>query len=997
MFWVKNLEERYFQVWILCCVDSRREAKEFLPFFFFFISFFFFFFKAALKTLSTVHKDFLAQIKPRVEQWSDNSQMGDLILSLVPFFKLYPVYVSEFEQQMKTLRETKSSNTAFAGFLSNAFKQLGDPSNDLASLLVTPVQRIPRYLMLVRSMLKHTWAEHPDYANLKTAEEQISAVAVTVDQKAKDAENVQKMHHVDTILEDCDFPLLDPQRRYVHMGTVFKEKLGTKNVLKAIIKPQKAKELCMFLFSDMVIWGIANPDKKTYKYYDKDPLFGMAVEEEKDKPFQFKLVLANADLAYLICVRTEDDKRVWLEHLSQNIRDSNLKATTLRNVRDQQDKKKLAQAQAAQPAPTGAAITAGGKTGVVIKETSGWRHVAGDSVPLQQTASPTLTTSVATKLGQQSPPVASKANTVRDKRSSDRTGDTSSTNNNPPAGTGEEFKTLGRSSASNVARPTAWVKPEQVKVTEKTSPRPPLVSPRANSTTSPVPPPRGSAAPPPRPQRPKSSESGMGMSRSASKDTSLDEHHPIEWRYPVAQGPVKVRIEGSAEGYNGREFVCQSEADGKRHVLLESLPDGVYFVQFLVDGNWIADTNHPSEMRDQALWNVFQVGVVSAATPPPLPPPPVVDLQEVMLIASEAFTPVDENGVMMEKGEIVALLNKNSDEWWYVRNSHGKCGLVSSSCFVQKVAEVVVVPPEMPELPPPVPDLPQQDVVVVTPPVPDLPPPQEDHDTNSVVAEIVSHASAVSTTSTVTTSEHIETPPLHVHPNPVPLNEVVLTGSAEALAMSRGRAPSLPTMYPGTDASSTPPIASPPPPPPTIHVHSMPALSNTQPTTNVPYYPPPPQTSFTGIPPSGSGLDPYTQHQGQVVAGQFSQGQFSPGQVGHPPAQFPYGQPPAQFSQGQLPPAPPSYDNVISHQQYYMPPPHQHSASTSPRQQQVPPQQYYYPQQPQQQQQQQFYYPPPAYDQFGSYQHPPPPSHPPLYNSSDQLTQQPPSSPNLNK
>lgn len=107
-------------------------------------------FPGALETLCTVHLDFLSQLEPRVASWHDSSCLGDVILKIVMFFKLYPVYVSEFEIQMKTLKETKAQNTNFCDFLNGAFLKMNDSSNDLASLLVTPVQRIPRYLMLVK-------------------------------------------------------------------------------------------------------------------------------------------------------------------------------------------------------------------------------------------------------------------------------------------------------------------------------------------------------------------------------------------------------------------------------------------------------------------------------------------------------------------------------------------------------------------------------------------------------------------------------------------------------------------------------------------------------------------------------------------------------------------------------------------------------------------------------------------------------------------------------
>lgn len=40
---------------------------------------------------------------------------------------------------------------------------------DLSSFLIQPIQRIPRYELLLKDLIKHTWPSHPDYADLQLA------------------------------------------------------------------------------------------------------------------------------------------------------------------------------------------------------------------------------------------------------------------------------------------------------------------------------------------------------------------------------------------------------------------------------------------------------------------------------------------------------------------------------------------------------------------------------------------------------------------------------------------------------------------------------------------------------------------------------------------------------------------------------------------------------------------------------------------------------------
>jgi len=63
----------------------------------------------------------------------------------------------------------------------------------LESYLILPVQRIPRYQLLLADLVKHTSPEHVDYRNLVSAQAKMAAVAAHVNEKQKVFE---AMHHV---------------------------------------------------------------------------------------------------------------------------------------------------------------------------------------------------------------------------------------------------------------------------------------------------------------------------------------------------------------------------------------------------------------------------------------------------------------------------------------------------------------------------------------------------------------------------------------------------------------------------------------------------------------------------------------------------------------------------------------------------------------------------------------------------------------------------------
>jgi len=71
-----------------------------------------------------------------------------------------------------------------------------------------PVQRIPRYVLLLTEMVRKTPKDHPDYKDLEAALSKIQEVAETMNASKRDAENIHKIHEIQKELimpEDSKF------------------------------------------------------------------------------------------------------------------------------------------------------------------------------------------------------------------------------------------------------------------------------------------------------------------------------------------------------------------------------------------------------------------------------------------------------------------------------------------------------------------------------------------------------------------------------------------------------------------------------------------------------------------------------------------------------------------------------------------------------------------------------------------------------------------------
>ena len=117
----------------------------------------------------TLSKLLVDRLDEMVASWKSlASSVSAPFLELGPFFVAYEQYCRGFEAAQKRM-DALATNAAFKNFLSSSKAVL-----PLDSLIVMPVQRVPRYKMLLTDLIRHTPESHPDLPNLKDALSMIS-------------------------------------------------------------------------------------------------------------------------------------------------------------------------------------------------------------------------------------------------------------------------------------------------------------------------------------------------------------------------------------------------------------------------------------------------------------------------------------------------------------------------------------------------------------------------------------------------------------------------------------------------------------------------------------------------------------------------------------------------------------------------------------------------------------------------------------------------------
>ena len=206
--------------------------------------------------------------------------MGEIFLKLGPYLKLYTEYTNNYNNALNAFGRMEKSSK-FRSIMKQCDATAAEKSgrtDGLSSYLIMPIQRIPRYEMLLKELVKNTGEAHPDYLSLTSAVEQIRGVASHVNERKRDAERRELLYKIQYKLFEGDsdrLALVTTNRELVKEGPVGKA------------------GLYLFLFNDGVLVGREKKKGKRYDYKHWIDIDGyhsnVAIKEETKNGFPIAL------------------------------------------------------------------------------------------------------------------------------------------------------------------------------------------------------------------------------------------------------------------------------------------------------------------------------------------------------------------------------------------------------------------------------------------------------------------------------------------------------------------------------------------------------------------------------------------------------------------------------------------------------------------------------------------------------------------------------------
>lgn len=269
---------------------------------------------ANIDEILMVHERIMANLRALINSWTDGTCIGTVLLDEADeLVKVYPRFVNFFEISKETLHRCDKQCPRFHAFLKANESRPECARQTIEDLLITPVQRLPRIILLLQDLIKHTDQSHRDYSNLQKALQSLRNVMTHINEDKRKTEGQVQMFEVLRDIEECPALILSANRNFLCKVDVMD---------MASSKATKSENLVLYLFSDSIeiakkkSLGTFSRSSKQFRHIeffsllhcravvsftDAPDMVGLLVrwpdDPEHEKVLVFKLISAEPDSA----------------------------------------------------------------------------------------------------------------------------------------------------------------------------------------------------------------------------------------------------------------------------------------------------------------------------------------------------------------------------------------------------------------------------------------------------------------------------------------------------------------------------------------------------------------------------------------------------------------------------------------------------------------------------------------------------------------------------
>uniref|UniRef100_A0A8C4K2C6 Phosphatidylinositol 3,4,5-trisphosphate-dependent Rac exchanger 1 protein n=1 Tax=Dromaius novaehollandiae TaxID=8790 RepID=A0A8C4K2C6_DRONO len=203
-----------------------------------------------------VHKEFLAALEFCLQpEPQSQHELGNVFLKFKDKFFVYEEYCSNHEKALRLLMELNKIPTVRA-FLLSCMLLGGRKTTDipLEGYLLTPIQRICKYPLLLKELAKRTPSKHPDHPAVQNALQAMKTVCTNINETKRQMEKLEALEQLQSHIEGWEGSnLTDICTQLLLQGTLLKISAGN------------IQERMFFLFDNLLVYFAGKKTSKRTK------------------------------------------------------------------------------------------------------------------------------------------------------------------------------------------------------------------------------------------------------------------------------------------------------------------------------------------------------------------------------------------------------------------------------------------------------------------------------------------------------------------------------------------------------------------------------------------------------------------------------------------------------------------------------------------------------------------------------------------------------------
>ncbi|XP_014664362.1 PREDICTED: FYVE, RhoGEF and PH domain-containing protein 4-like [Priapulus caudatus] len=266
------------------------------------------------------HGQFAAE--QRMQEWEKVKRIGDIMLRFAPFLKMYTEYVNNYEMAQKLINIWLVKSNRFRAIVDELSKLPECDNMLILNHMLVPVQRVPRYELLLKEYLKRLPGDSADRADAEKALSCVSAAAHHINNAMRKIHKFKKLLEIRDLLGGA-VDLVSPSREFIKEG----------RLVKISARSGDHQERYLFLFSDMALLcselSVSRRGAK-YKVRARLQVDQLQCLEGDNLEIENTLYIKTHVRAIELYTRTPFEKMQWMESLLKVIQDYEAKCNSVR-------------------------------------------------------------------------------------------------------------------------------------------------------------------------------------------------------------------------------------------------------------------------------------------------------------------------------------------------------------------------------------------------------------------------------------------------------------------------------------------------------------------------------------------------------------------------------------------------------------------------------------------------------------------------------------------